>query len=414
MGASPAAPFDAGQLRAQFPALAQQVHGHPLVYLDNAATTQKPQAVIDALVEYYSHHNANVHRGIHELSRRATELYEHARGRVAGWIGAPDASCLIWTRGTTEAINLLANSWGRDLQPGDEILLSVLEHHSNLVPWQLLASRTGARLRWIELDDHGEWIIDDLADLVSARTRIVALSHVSNALGTVNPVREVVAHVREHCDARIVLDGAQAVPHLPVDVTALGVDAYAFSGHKMCGPTGIGALWVRREVLGTMEPWQGGGEMISLVERDASTWADLPHRFEAGTPNIGGAVALGAAVDWLSAIDRDAVLAHERALSRRTIEGLERLGATVYGPRTMERRSGVVSFWLDSAHPHDISTILDARGVAVRAGRHCAQLAMRRYGTPATARASFYLYNTEADVDALLEGLDEVLRIFGT
>jgi len=401
------------RLRAEFPALDQSIGEHRLVYLDNAATTQKPQAVLDALQHYYAHDNANVHRGIHELSRRATEDYEGARQKVAAWIGAPSARELIWTRGTTESMNLLAQTWGADLKAGDEILLSVLEHHSNLVPWQLLAQRTGAKLRWLELDDEGRWITDDLPSLVNRHTKIAALSHVSNALGTINPVREVVAYLRAHSPARIVLDGAQAVPHLRVDVTALNVDAYAFSGHKMCGPTGIGALWVRSDVLETMPPWQGGGEMISLVERDMSTWAELPHRFEAGTPNIAGAVGLGAAVDWLSQHDPDQILAHERELSRRTIDGLQSLNATVYGPRDLESRSGVVSFTLPDAHPHDIATILDARGVAIRAGHHCAQLVMRRFGTPATARASFYLYNTHEDVDQLINGLQEVLDIFG-
>ncbi len=401
------------RLRAEFPALDQSIGEHRLVYLDNAATTQKPLAVLDALQHYYAHDNANVHRGIHELSRRATEDYEGARQKVAAWIGAPSARDLIWTRGTTESMNLLAHSWGADLKAGDEILLSVLEHHSNLVPWQLLAQRTGAKLRWLELNDEGRWITDDLPSLVNRHTKIAALSHVSNALGTINPVREVVAYLRAHSPARIVLDGAQAVPHLRVDVAALNVDAYAFSGHKMCGPTGIGALWVRSDVLEAMPPWQGGGEMISLVERDMSTWAELPHLFEAGTPNIAGAVGLGAAVDWLSQHNPDQILAHERELSRRTIDGLQSLNATVYGPRDLESRSGVVSFTLPDAHPHDIATILDARGVAIRAGHHCAQLVMRRFGTPATARASFYLYNTHEDVDQLINGLQEVLDIFG-
>jgi cysteine desulfurase/selenocysteine lyase len=405
--------FDPALLRAEFPALQQQVHGHPLVYLDNAATTQKPTPVLEALQQYYAADNANVHRGIHELSRRATDAYEGARAAVADWIGAARPEELVWTRGTTEALNLVANSWGGGLGPGDRILLSVLEHHSNLVPWQLLAARTGAELVYIELDDHGEWVLDDLDDLLDERVRIAALSHVSNALGTVNPVADVAGRIRRATDARIVVDGAQAVPHLEVDVQALGVDAYAFSGHKMCAPTGIGGLWVRHDLLEVMEPWQGGGEMISLVEREHSTWASVPHKFEAGTPNIAGAVALGAAVHWLSPLDFGAVLGHEQALSERARHGLEEMGATVYGPRVPGRRSGVVSFTLGDAHPHDISTILDSKGVAIRAGHHCAQLVMRRYGTAATARASFYLYNTDDDVDRFLDAMQEVRTIFG-
>jgi cysteine desulfurase/selenocysteine lyase len=405
--------LDPERIRSEFPTLREVVNGRPLVYLDNAATTQKPEAVTQAIVDYYVHDNANVHRGIHELSRRATDAYEGARQRVAAWLGAPDASGLIWTRGTTEGLNLLAHSWGEGLEPGDEIVVSVLEHHSNLVPWQLLSARTGAQLRFIEIDDEGRWILDDLDALFHSRTRIIALSHVSNALGTVNPVREVIREARARCDARIVLDGAQAVPHLPVNVVDLNVDAYAFSGHKMCAPTGIGALWVRPDLLRTMSPWQGGGEMISEVERDHSTWAEIPHTFEAGTPNIAGAVGLGAAVDWLGRFDRDDIIAHERRLSRRLIEGLNERGARVFGPVDPDQRSGVVSFTLPSAHPHDIATVLDSLGVAVRAGHHCAQLVMKRYGTAATARASFYLYNTERDVDELLAALDEVRSIFG-
>ncbi len=408
--------IDAAALRTEFPALAQDVNGKPLVYLDNAATTQKPRAVLDALRAYYEHDNANVHRGIHELSRRATEAYEGARARTAEWIGAAHASELVWTRGTTEAINLMALGWGLwNVQMDDEIVLSTLEHHSNLVPWQLLARETGARLRFIEIDEHGEWLLDDLDALIGERTRVVALNHVSNALGTVNPVETVIARVREAApEAIVVLDGAQAVPHLPVDVQALGCDAYAFSGHKMCGPTGIGALWARHDLLEVMEPWQGGGEMISVVDRESSTWAKPPHRFEAGTPNIAGAVGMGAAIDWLAQFDRAEVLRHERALVAYAVERLEALpGIRLFGPPDIERRSGVVSFLLGDAHPHDISTILDSEGVAIRAGHHCAQLVMKHYGVAATARASFYLYNTTDDVDRLVEGLRTVQGIFG-
>jgi cysteine desulfurase/selenocysteine lyase len=410
----PPADFDVTRVRAEFPALAQTVHGKPLVYLDNAATSQKPRAVIDAIGTYYARDNANVHRGIHELSRRATESYEAARVKVATWVGASDADELVWTRGTTEAINLVATAWGLDhVREGDEILLSVLEHHSNLVPWQLLARRTGARLRYLELDDEGRLILDDLDQLLTERTKIVAVSHVSNALGTVNPVRDL-ARAARAVGARVLVDGAQGAVHARVDVEELGVDFYAFSGHKMCGPTGIGALWGRRELLEEMSPYQGGGEMIQFVGRDESTWAEIPHKFEAGTPNIAGAIGFGAAVDFLSAIGMEAVAEHERALLAYALERVGALdGIRIYGPTELDERSAVLSFSMDSAHPHDISTILDAEGIAVRAGHHCAQLVMKRFGVPATARASFYLYNTMEDVDRLVDGLGRVRSIFG-
>jgi cysteine desulfurase/selenocysteine lyase len=405
--------LDVASLRNQFPALTQTVHGKPLVYLDNAATSQKPRAVLDVLEAYYERDNANVHRGIHELSRRATDAYEAARGKVSRWIGASDPSELIWTRGTTEAINLVAATWGQDhLGPGDEILISVLEHHSNIVPWQLLCRRTGARLRYLELDDQGRLVLDDLDEKLTPRTKLVAVSHVSNALGTVNPVREITSAAHA-VGARVLVDGAQGAVHAAVDVKELGADFYAFSGHKMCGPTGIGALWARRELLEEMTPYQGGGEMIHLVGRDESTWAGIPHKFEAGTPNIAGAIGFGAAVDFLSGIGMERIVAHERTLLAYALDRVGALdGVTVYGPRDLDERSAVVSFAMDEAHPHDISTILDAEGVAVRAGHHCAQLVMKHFGVPATARASFYLYNTTADVDRLVDGLEHVQRIF--
>jgi len=407
-------PLDVAALRREFPALDQEVNGKPLVYLDNAATSQKPRAVLDALSRYYAEDNANVHRGIHELSRRATVAYERAREKVARFINASDAAEVVWTRGTTEAINLVANAWGADaVKAGDEILLSVMEHHSNLVPWQLLARRTGARLRYIELDDQGRLVLDDLPTLLTERTKLVAVTHVSNALGTVNPVKDIVAAARK-VGARVLVDGAQGAVHTRVDVQALGADFYAFSGHKMCGPTGVGALWARRNLLETMEPWQGGGEMIQFVERDMSTWAEVPHKFEAGTPNIAGAVGMGAAVDFLSKLDWDAVAAHERDLVAYALERLGGVpGITLYGPRSPDERSAVVSFTLGDAHPHDISTILDSEGVAVRAGHHCAQLVMKHFAVSATARASFYLYNTRDEVDRLVEGLRVVQGIFG-
>jgi cysteine desulfurase/selenocysteine lyase len=379
-------------VRRDFPALHQEVNGKPLVYLDSAATSQKPQSVLNVQNAYYLRDNANVHRGIHELSRRATEAYEEARWKVARWIGAEEAAEVIWTRGTTEAINLVAHAWGMDnVSSGDEILLTTMEHHSNLVPWQLLSRRTGVRLRYVELDDQGRLILDDLDSILSERTRLVAVSHVSNALGTINPVRTI-AEAARRVGALVLVDGAQGVVHTDVDVQSLGADFYAFSGHKMCAPTGIGALWARREVLESMEPYQGGGEMIHTVERDMSTWAELPHKFEAGTPNIAGA-----AVDYLAGIGMDRVMEHERVLTAYAIEHLASVpGIRIFGPDSLEERSAVISFTLGDAHPHD-----------------CAQLVMSHFGISATARASLYIYNTTDDIDRLVDGLQSVRAIFG-
>ncbi len=405
--------LDRTALRAQFPTLAQEIGGHPLVYLDSAATSQKPQYVLDALTAYYEHDNANVHRGIHELSRRATVAYEEARAKLAEFIGAADPAELVWTRGTTESINLVASSWGLDsLGEDDEILLSSLEHHSNIVPWQLVAHRTGARLRYIEMDEQGRLILDDLPELLTDRTRIVAVSHISNALGTVNPVREIAEQAKK-VGALVLIDGAQAVPHRRVDVQELGCDFYAFSGHKMCGPTGSGGLWARRELLESMPPYHGGGEMIRIVGRDASTWAEIPHKFEAGTPNIAGAIALGAAADFLDEVGFDAIAEHERDVLAYALDRMDDLGGVqIYGPTDLDERSGVISFTMGDAHPHDISTILDSKGIAIRAGHHCAQLVMQHFDISATARASFYLYNSRDDVDRLVEGLASVKEIF--
>lgn len=406
--------FDPAAIRREFPTLDQKVNGKPLVYLDSAATSQKPRVVIDAVEAYYRLDNANVHRGIHELSRRATIAYEDARGKVAEWINAPEPSEIIWTRGTTESINLVASSWGLDnLSEGDEILLTVMEHHSNIVPWQIVAGRTGATLRYIELDEQGRLVLDDLDSLLTERTKLVAVSHVSNALGTINPVKRIAAAAHA-VGALILIDGAQGAVHTKVDVQDLGADFYAFSGHKMCGPTGIGALWARKELLEAMSPYQGGGEMIEFVHRDQSTWAAVPHKFEAGTPNIAGAIGMGAAVDFLSDIGMEAIEAHERTLMAYVMERLGGIDAlNIYGPAELSERSAVASFVLGDAHPHDISTILDSEGVAVRAGHHCAQLVMKHFGVAATARASFYLYNTEDDVDRLVDALDIVRGIFG-
>ena len=406
--------LDRTALRAQFPTLAQEVGGHALVYLDNAATSQKPQYVLDALAAYYERDNANVHRGIHELSRRATVAFEDARVKLAKFLGAADSAELVWTRGTTEAINLVAASWGMDtLTEADEILLSSMEHHSNIIPWQLVARRTGARLRYIEMDEQGRLILDDLPELLTDRTRMVAVSHISNALGTVNPIREIAEQAKQ-VGALVLVDGAQAVPHRRVDVQELGCDFYAFSGHKMCGPTGSGGLWARRPILESMPPYQGGGEMIRMVAREESTWAEIPHKFEAGTPNIAGAIALGAAADFLDEVGFDAIAEHERGLLSYALERLDDLGGiSVYGPTDLDERSGVISFTMGDAHPHDISTILDSKGIAIRAGHHCAQLVMQHFGISATARASFYLYNSRDDVDRLIEGLTSVKEIFG-
>jgi cysteine desulfurase/selenocysteine lyase len=405
--------LDPIEIRREFPTLDQLVNGKPLIYLDNAATSQKPRAVIAALKTYYEKDNANVHRGIHELSRRATVAYEDAREKVAAWVGAAEPAEIVWTSGTTEAINLISTAWGLDnVGEGDEILISVLEHHSNIIPWQLLAMRTGATLKYIEIDDQGRWILDDIDSLITARTKVVAISHVSNALGTVNPVKEI-ASAAHDVGALVMVDGAQGAVHTKVDVQDLGVDCYAFSGHKMCGPTGIGALWARKDLLESMGPYQGGGEMIHFVDRQESTWAEVPHKFEAGTPNIAGAIGMGAAVDFLAGVGMDAIEEHERDIMEYALQQVGSIdGIRIYGPESLDEHSAVVSFTLGDAHPHDISTILDSEGIAVRAGHHCAQLVMKHYGIAATARASIYLYNTRDDIDALVEGLGKVREIF--
>ena len=406
--------FDPIRIRKDFPALDQTIHGKPLAYLDNAATSQKPRAVLDVLSEYYERDNANVHRGIHELSRRATVAFEAAREKVASWINAPSVAECVWTRGTTEAINLVATAWGLDhVGEGDEILISVMEHHSNIVPWQLLAARTGATLKYIEIDDEGRLVLDGLESLLTERTKIVSISDVSNSLGTINPVKTIVDASRA-VGAIVMVDGAQGVVHTKVDVQDLGCDFYAFGGHKMCGPTGVGVLWGRLELLEAMSPFQGGGEMIQIVGRDQSSWAAVPHKFEAGTPNIAGAIGLGAAVDYLSKIGTKAISMHENEIMAYAMAQLSLVpGLRMFGPSSLDDRSAVISFTMGDAHPHDISTILDTEGVAIRAGHHCAQLVMKHFGVSATARASFYLYSTQEDVDRLVEGLDQVAAIFG-
>ena len=407
--------MDVAAVRRDFPILDQMVDGKPLIYLDNAASSQKPRQVVEAVSRYYLHDHANVHRGVHELARRATEAYEGSRELVARWLGAADAHEVVWTRGTSEALNLLAFSIGEArVRAGDEIVASEMEHHSNLVPWQLLAVRKGARLRLVRLTDDGRLDLDHLAGLLGERTKVVALSHVSNALGTINPVAEIGRLVRERSDAAFVLDGAQGAPHLALDVQSLGCDAYAFSGHKMCGPTGAGGLWARRALLDEMPPYQGGGEMIEHVYRDHSTWAEPPHKFEAGTPNIAGAVGLAAAAEYLAGVGLDAVHQHESALAERAVETLSEVdGLQVLGPSGAEQRAGVVPFVIEGIAAQDVATILDAEGIAVRAGHHCAQLVVDRYGVTATVRASFYLYNTLQEVERLAEGVHMARKMLG-
>ncbi len=395
----------------EFPALAQSVHGKPLVYLDSAATTQKPRAVIDALVDFYERDNANVHRGIHQLSERATAAYEQAREKVGRFLGATQPEEIVFVRGTTEAVNLVAHSFLRPrLQTGDEVLVTAMEHHSNIVPWQLVCAERGARLRVAPIDERGDLILEELAAAIGPRTRLVALAHVSNALGTVNPVGQVVelAHAR---GVPVLIDGAQAVPHFPVDVGALGCDFYAFSGHKAYGPTGVGALYGRRALLEEMPPYQGGGEMILSVSFERTLYNRVPLRFEAGTPDIAGVVGLGAAIDWLGRLDRPSVAQHETRLVTAAVRRLQELpGVTLVGrPR---QRVGVVSFVMEGVHPHDLGTLLDREGVAIRTGHHCAQPLMERFGVAATARASFALYNTEEDLDRLVAALLRAREVF--
>lgn len=409
---APAPARDWAAVRADFPVLHQTVHGHPLVYLDNAATSQKPRAVIEALRRYYEQDNANVHRGIHELSNRATAAYEGARARAARFLNAASPEEIIFTRGTTEGINLVAHTWGvTHLQPGDRILLTEMEHHSNLVPWQLLAARTGARLSFLPITgDDGLLDLARLDEFLTPGVKLFAFTHISNSLGTVNPVEELCARARA-VGAVTLVDAAQSAGHRPLDVRALGCDFLAFSGHKICGPTGIGVLWGRRELLEAMPPWQGGGDMISSVDYHESRWNTVPHKFEAGTPHIAGAIGLAAAMDYLDAVGRDRIWRHDQELAQYAYERLCRFpGARVFGPRT--GRAGVVSFLLDDIHAHDVVTVADQFGVALRGGHHCNQPLMKKLGVTSTARASFYFYNTPAEVDRFLEVLGEIRKFF--
>lgn len=404
--------FDVQAIRADFPALAREVHGKPLVYLDNGATSQKPASVLAAMDDYYRLHNANVHRGVHTLSEEATTLYEGARTKVARFINAPADRQIIFTRGTTEAINLVANSWGRaNLKPGDEVLITEMEHHSNIVPWQILRDQLGFTLRYIPITPQGLLDLDQLDTLLTERTKLLAFVHMSNVLGTINPVQELVRRARE-VGALVLLDGAQSVPHMPVDVRALDVDFLAFSSHKMCGPTGLGVLYGKREVLEAMPPWQGGGDMIREVKMSGSQWNTLPWKFEAGTPAIAEVVGLGAAVDYLSAVGMDAIAAHDHALVQRAWERLSQVeGLQILGP-SAEERGGLLAFTLGDVHPHDTSAMLDRSGVAIRAGHHCAQPIHDKLGITASARASFYLYNTVDEIEVLAQGLEETSKVF--
>ena len=403
--------YNVNRIRADFPILQLQVRGKPLVYLDNAATTQKPRSVIEALSRYYSEGNANIHRGVHFLSEHATAAYEAVRAQAAVFLGAADPAEIIFVRGTTEAINLVAQAYGRTtFARGDEIVVTTMEHHSNIVPWQLLCEQTGAVLRVAPIDDQGEVLLEEYAKLLGPRTRLVAVAHVSNALGTINPVREMTTLAKRH-GAIVLVDGAQAAAHLKIEVRALGCDFYTLSGHKMFGPTGIGCLWGRRALLEAMPPYQGGGDMIASVSFEKTTFNHLPHKFEAGTPHIAGVIGLGAAMSYLQNVGLEAIGAHEEDLRQ---YAMERLGS-IRGLRfigTARHKAAVVGFTLEGVHPHDVGTILDQEGVAVRAGHHCAQPLMERFGVPATVRASFALYNTRAEVDALARALHQVQEIF--
>lgn len=405
--------IDGTRIREDFPILSREVYGKRLVYLDNAATSQKPRSVIQSLVDYYEGSNANVHRGVHALSMEATDLYEDARVKVANFINAPKPESIIWTRNTTEGINLVSNTWGKaNIGPGDEIVVTQMEHHSNMVPWQLLAKANGATLRVLPLTEEGVLDPEAIDTYINQRTKLVAFVHMSNSLGTINPADVLVAKARS-VGAYVLIDGAQSVPHQTVDVQALDCDFLAFSGHKMLGPTGIGALYVRPDILETMDPFLVGGEMVLEVWNDKATWNDLPMRFEAGTPNIADAIGLGAAVDYLQSVGMDNVRNHEKQLTRYALDAFKQFEELdVYGPEDEDRHGGIVTFQHADIHPHDLGTVLDRHGIAVRTGHHCSMPLMRDLGVIATARASFYLYNTEEEIDMLVEGLKETLRYF--
>ena len=403
--------FDPAKIREDFPILKQKVHGRPLVYLDSAATSQKPQVVIDTLVRYYTTENSNVHRGVHSLSQRATEDYEGARAKVRQLLNASDDREIIFVRGTTEGINLVAQSYGRqNIGEGDEIVISAMEHHSNIVPWQILCQEQGATLRVIPINDDGELLLDEYEKLLGPRTKLVSIVHLSNSLGTINPIEQIVAIAHSH-GVPVLVDGAQSAPHMPVDVGKLGCDFYAFSGHKLYGPTGIGVLYGRAELLEAMPPYQGGGDMIKSVTFEKTLYNTLPYKFEAGTPNIAGAVGLGAAIDYVTDIGLDRIAAYERELLEYGTEGLSTIGGLrLIG--TAREKAGVLSFVLDGIHPHDIGTILDTEGIAIRAGHHCTQPLMARFGVSAIARASLAFYNNKEEIDSLVKGVDRAIEVF--
>ena len=404
--------LDVEKIRKDFPILARTVGDRPMIYLDSAATSQKPQQVIDAESDFYAHHNANAHRGLYMLGEEATELFEGARGKLARFFGAPGPETIVFTRGVTESLNLVSQGWGRKfLHEGDEILITEMEHHSNIVPWQMTAAVTGATLRYIPLTDDGQLDLSDLGSLLTERTKILSVTGMSNALGTITPLKQLVESAHA-VDAIVSVDAAQLAPHHRIDVQELDVDLLGFSGHKMLGPTASGGLYGKAEVLDAMDPMLGGGEMIHEVFHDRSTFKPIPYKFEGGTMPIAQEVGLGAAVDYLEALGMDAVRAHEEEITRYALDQLIDAGATVFGPKDASSRGGAVSFWYKDVHPHDLATILNEEGVAIRAGHHCAQLVMRRFDTPATARASFYIYNTKEEVDVLVESLAKAEAIF--
>jgi cysteine desulfurase/selenocysteine lyase len=408
-----AASLDVAKIREDFPILSRTVYGRPLVYLDNAATSQKPRQVIDALVRYYEHYNANIHRAVHCLGEEATAAYEEAREKVARFINAPSPECIVFTRNATEAINLVAYTWGRaNVGPQSEILLTPLEHHSNLIPWQRLVAEKGASLRYIGLTDHQALELDGLENLLDQRTRLLSVTHVSNAVGTINPIEKLAAPAHRN-GTMVLVDGAQSTPHMPVDVQAMGCDFFAFSAHKMLGPTGVGVLYARRELLEEIEPFLGGGEMISRVTFEDATWNDVPWKFEAGTPNIADVIAFGAAIDYLQGLGMENVRAHEVELTGYALSRLREMDEmTIYGPPDPADRGGVISFNYPNLHPHDVGTVLDRHGVAIRAGHHCAQPLMRSLGVSGTARVSFYVYNTPEEVDVLMDALGKTRTFF--
>lgn len=405
--------LEVSKIKKDFPLLKQEVNNHPLIYLDNAATTQKPQVVLDTVNDFYKNHNANVHRGIYQLSEKASILYEAAREKVRQLIRAKNQEEIIFTRGTTESINLVAYSWGRkNINSGDEILVTEMEHHSNIVPWQLLAKEKRAKLNYLTVDDNGYLELDKLDQFLNQRTKLLALTHVSNVLGTINPLKEIVtkAHTK---GALVLVDGAQAVPHLPVNVLELDCDFYAFSGHKMLGPTGIGVLYAKKEILEEMPPFLSGGDMIKEVTKKESFWNDLPWKFEAGTMPIAQAIGLGAAVDYLNKIGLENIWQHEQELIAYTLERIKSIPQiTIFGPKAAKEKCGVLAFNLKDIHPHDLASVFDENGLAIRAGHHCAQVLMKRLGVNATARASFYVYNDKTDIDKMIEAINKAIKIF--